>query len=112
MDNKKNSQHFSDLEALQFHSKGKAGKIEIKPTKALATQRDLSLAYSPGVAAPVREIAENPDTVFDYTIKGNLVAVITNGLRYLVLVIWEHLLQNLLWKEKLFYLKDFQILTR
>ena len=47
MDNKKNSQHFSDLEALQFHSKGKAGKIEIKPTKALATQRDLSLAYSP-----------------------------------------------------------------
>ena len=79
MDNKKNSQHFSDLEALQFHSKGKAGKIEIKPTKALATQRDLSLAYSPGVAAPVREIAENPDTVFDYTIKGNLVAVITNG---------------------------------
>jgi malate dehydrogenase (oxaloacetate-decarboxylating)(NADP+) len=79
MSNKKNSQHFSDLEALQFHSKGKPGKIEIKPTKALDTQRDLSLAYSPGVAAPVREIAENPDAIYDYTIKGNLVAVITNG---------------------------------
>ena len=79
MSNKKNSQHFSDLEALQFHSQGKPGKIEIKPTKALDTQRDLSLAYSPGVAAPVREIAENPDAIYDYTIKGNLVAVITNG---------------------------------
>ena len=79
MKNKKNSQHFSDLEALQFHSNGKPGKIEIRPTKPLATQRDLSLAYSPGVAAPVREIAENPDSIYDYTIKGNLVAVITNG---------------------------------
>ena len=79
MKNKKDSQHFSDLEALQFHSKGKPGKIEIRATKPLDTQRDLSLAYSPGVAAPVREIAENPDSIYDYTIKGNLVAVITNG---------------------------------
>ena len=53
MKNKKDSQHFSDLEALQFHSKGKPGKIEIRATKPLNTQRDLSLAYSPGVAAPV-----------------------------------------------------------
>src|SRR4029079_2640989 len=55
------------------------GKIEIRATKPMATQRDLSLAYSPGVAAPVRAIAEDPDTVYDYTAKGNLVAVISNG---------------------------------
>ena len=66
-------------EALDYHKNDKPGKLEIQATKTLNSQRDLSLAYSPGVAAPVREIAENPDTVFDYTIKGNLVAVITNG---------------------------------
>ena len=69
----------TDDEALQFHSNGKPGKLEIRPTKPMATQRDLSLAYSPGVAVPVRRIAENPDTAYDYTAKGNLVAVISNG---------------------------------
>jgi malate dehydrogenase (oxaloacetate-decarboxylating)(NADP+) len=70
---------FTDEEALAFHSRGKPGKLEIAPTKPMATQRDLSLAYSPGVAVPVRAIAENPDTVYDYTDKGNMVAVISNG---------------------------------
>src|SRR5687767_14617612 len=69
----------TDEEALEFHSMGKPGKIEINPTKPMATQRDLSLAYSPGVAVPVRAVAENPDAAYDYTAKGNLVAVITNG---------------------------------
>lgn len=70
---------FSDREALLFHSAKRPGKIEIIASKPMATQRDLSLAYSPGVAVPVLAIAEDPDTVYDYTIKGNLVAVITNG---------------------------------
>jgi len=70
---------FSDREALLFHSEGRPGKIEIVATKPMATQRDLSLAYSPGVAVPVRAIAENPATAYDYTAKGNLVAVISNG---------------------------------
>ena len=70
---------FTDEEALLFHSRGKPGKLEITPTKPMATQRDLSLAYSPGVAVPVRRIAENPETAYDYTSKGNLVAVISNG---------------------------------
>jgi malate dehydrogenase (oxaloacetate-decarboxylating)(NADP+) len=69
----------TDEEALLFHQQGKPGKLEITPTKPMATQRDLSLAYSPGVAAPVRRIAENPDAAYDYTAKGNLVAVISNG---------------------------------
>jgi len=71
--------HFSDREALLFHSMGKPGKLEIVPTKPMATQRDLSLAYSPGVAVPVLAIAADPETAYDYTAKGNLVAVITNG---------------------------------
>jgi malate dehydrogenase (oxaloacetate-decarboxylating)(NADP+) len=70
---------FTEEEALAFHAGGKPGKIEITPTKPMATQRDLSLAYSPGVAVPVRAIAENPDLAYDYTAKGNLVAVISNG---------------------------------
>ena len=70
---------FTDEEALQFHQMGKPGKLEITPTKPMATQRDLSLAYSPGVAVPVRKIAENPESAYDYTAKGNLVAVISNG---------------------------------
>jgi malate dehydrogenase (oxaloacetate-decarboxylating)(NADP+) len=70
---------FTDEEALAFHRQGKPGKIEITPTKPMATQRDLSLAYSPGVAAPVRAIAEDPNAAFDYTARGNLVAVISNG---------------------------------
>ncbi len=74
-----NSTKFSDEEALSFHSRGKPGKLEITPTKPMATQRDLSLAYSPGVAVPVKAIAENPDLAYDYTSKGNMVAVISNG---------------------------------
>jgi malate dehydrogenase (oxaloacetate-decarboxylating)(NADP+) len=69
----------TDQEALQFHARGKPGKIEIVATKPMATQRDLSLAYSPGVAAPVKAIAADPSTAFDYTSRGNLVAVISNG---------------------------------
>jgi malate dehydrogenase (oxaloacetate-decarboxylating)(NADP+) len=70
---------FTDQEALQFHAQGKPGKLEITPTKPLATQRDLSLAYSPGVAVPVRAIADDPASAYDYTNKGNLVAVVSNG---------------------------------
>jgi malate dehydrogenase (oxaloacetate-decarboxylating)(NADP+) len=70
---------FTDQEALQFHSQGRPGKLAIQATKPMATQRDLSLAYSPGVAVPVLAIAEDPSRAFDYTVKGNLVAVITNG---------------------------------
>src|SRR6266581_670500 len=70
---------FTDQEALQFHQQGRPGKIEVVATKPMATQRDLSLAYSPGVAVPVKAIAENPDRAYDYTAKGNFVAVITNG---------------------------------
>ena len=70
---------YTDEEALLFHSEGRPGKLEITATKPMASQRDLSLAYSPGVAAPVRAIADNPTTAYDYTAKGNLVAVISNG---------------------------------
>jgi malate dehydrogenase (oxaloacetate-decarboxylating)(NADP+) len=66
-------------DALQYHEQGKPGKIEVIPTKALSTQLDLALAYSPGVAEPCKEIAENKENVYKYTAKGNLVAVITNG---------------------------------
>jgi len=69
----------SAQEALEFHASGRPGKLEITPTKPMATQRDLSLAYSPGVAAPVKAIAEDPGRAFDYTTRGNLVAVISNG---------------------------------
>lgn len=65
--------------ALHYHAKGRPGKIEVIPTKETANQRDLSLAYSPGVAQPCLEIEKNPETVYDYTAKGNLVAVISNG---------------------------------
>jgi malate dehydrogenase (oxaloacetate-decarboxylating)(NADP+) len=70
---------FSEAEALDFHAQGRPGKIEIIASKPMATQRDLSLAYSPGVAVPVRAIAADPATAYDYTAKGNLVAVISNG---------------------------------
>ena len=66
-------------DALNFHSKGKPGKLEIAPTKPLTTARDLSLAYSPGVAVPCLEIEKNPSSAYDYTSKGNMVAVISNG---------------------------------
>src|ERR1700689_2498902 len=69
----------TDQEALQFHSRGRPGKLEIMPTKPMATQRDLSLAYSPGVAVPVKAIAADPSTAYDYTTRGNMVGVISNG---------------------------------
>ena len=69
----------TDEEALLLHSSGRPGKLEITPTKPLTTQRDLSLAYSPGVAVPCLRIAEDPSTAYDYTAKGNVVAVISNG---------------------------------
>jgi malate dehydrogenase (oxaloacetate-decarboxylating)(NADP+) len=70
---------FSEREALLFHSYGRPGKIEIIASKPMATQRDLALAYSPGVAVPVQAIADDPAKAYDYTAKGNLVAVISNG---------------------------------
>jgi len=70
---------YTEAEALEFHSRGRPGKIEIIATKPMATQRDLALAYSPGVAVPVRAIAEDPGCAYDFTAKGNLVAVISNG---------------------------------
>ena len=70
---------FTDQEALQFHAMGRPGKLEVIATKPMATQRDLSLAYSPGVAVPVLAIAEDPALAFDYTAKGNLVGVVSNG---------------------------------
>ncbi len=69
----------TDKEALDFHARGRPGKLEITPTKPMATQRDLSLAYSPGVAVPVKAIAADPSLAFEYTTRGNLVAVISNG---------------------------------
>jgi malate dehydrogenase (oxaloacetate-decarboxylating)(NADP+) len=79
MTKKSKIDHYTDKEALDFHLNGKSGKIEVNSSKSLTTKRDLSLAYSPGVAAPVKEISKNPDTAYDYTSKGNLVAVISNG---------------------------------
>ena len=77
---KKNKiEHYSDKEALDFHHNEKSGKIEIISSKPMTTKRDLALAYSPGVAAPVKAISKNPDAAYDYTSKGNLVAVISNG---------------------------------
>ena len=71
--------HYTDKEALEFHKFKKPGKIEINSSKNMTTKRDLALAYSPGVAAPVKAISENPEAAYDYTSKGNLVAVISNG---------------------------------
>ncbi len=77
---KKNKiEHYSDKEALEFHNSNKSGKIEINSSKPMTSKRDLALAYSPGVAAPVKEIYKNPERAYDYTTKGNLVAVISNG---------------------------------
>ncbi len=78
-DETKTNVEFSEREALLFHSEGRPGKIEIIASKPMATQRDLALAYSPGVAVPVKAIADDPATAYDYTAKGNLVAVISNG---------------------------------
>ncbi len=76
---KTKTDHYTDKEALEFHSHKKPGKIEIVSSKTMTTKRDLALAYSPGVAAPVKAISENPEAAYDYTSKGNLVAVISNG---------------------------------
>ncbi len=77
---KKNKiEHYSDKEALEFHNSNKPGKIEIISSKPMTTKRDLALAYSPGVAVPVKAISKNPELAYDYTTKGNLVAVISNG---------------------------------
>lgn len=77
MDDQKN--RVTEREALLMHASGRPGKLEIRPTKPLTTQRDLSLAYSPGVAAPCLEIARDPNLAYDYTAKGNIVAIISNG---------------------------------
>ena len=76
---KTKTDHYTDKEALEFHSLNKPGKIEINSSKPMTTKRDLALAYSPGVAVPVQAIYDNPETAYDYTSKGNLVAVISNG---------------------------------
>ena len=76
---KTKTDHYTDKEALEFHSYKKPGKLEIIASKSMITKRDLALAYSPGVAVPVRKISENPQAAYDYTCKGNLVAVISNG---------------------------------
>ncbi|MBC6443616.1 MAG: NADP-dependent malic enzyme [Rhodobacteraceae bacterium] len=73
------SGRITDEEALAYHLEPTPGKLAVVPTTAMATQRDLSLAYSPGVAVPVKVIAENPETAYDYTSKGNIVAVVSNG---------------------------------
>ena len=70
---------FTKEEALAYHMKPTPGKLEVVASTAMATQRDLSLAYSPGVAVPCEEISKNPSLAYDYTSKGNLVAVVTNG---------------------------------
>ena len=79
MADKNSIQKYTDKEALDFHTEGKPGKIEVISSKNLSTQRDLALAYSPGVAVPCIEIGKNPEAAYDYTSKGNLVAVISNG---------------------------------
>jgi len=79
MKKKSKIERYTDQEALDYHNSGKAGKIEILSSKPMTSKRDLALAYSPGVAAPVKIIAKNPDAAYDYTTKGNLVAVISNG---------------------------------
>jgi len=79
MKKKSKIERYTDQEALDYHNSGKSGKIEILSSKPMTSKRDLALAYSPGVAAPVKVIAGNPDAAYDYTTKGNLVAVISNG---------------------------------
>ena len=74
-----NKENLRKEQALEYHANGRPGKIEVVPTKEAKTQKDLSLAYSPGVAIPCTEIKNNPSDVFKYTAKGNLVGVITNG---------------------------------
>ena len=74
-----NKLSFTDQDALDFHTQGQPGKIAIAPTKPLETQRDLSLAYSPGVAVPCLKIHKDPNAAYEYTSRGNIVAVVSNG---------------------------------
>jgi len=98
-------------DALKYHSEGRKGKIEVIATKPCFTARDLSLAYTPGVAEPCREIAKNDDDVYKYTAKGNLVAVVSNGTAVLGLGdIGPHAGKPVM-EGKGFYLKDLPILT-
>ena len=94
--------------ALIYHAKPKPGKTEVVPTKKYRTQRDLSLAYSPGVAVPCQEIEKQLENVYKYTNKGNLVGVISNGTAVWVWGILVQRLQNLLWRERHSYLKYLQ----
>ena len=77
--NETNNKSNLEKEALEYHKKGRPGKLEVTPTTPLISSNDLSLAYSPGVATPCLEIEKKPETVYDYTSKGNIVAVISNG---------------------------------
>ncbi len=79
-----NKTHVTDEEALALHASGRPGKLEIVATKPLVTQRDLALAYTPGVAVPCLRIQKDPDLSYDYTAKGNIVAIISNGTAVLV----------------------------
>ena len=97
-------------QALDYHSKGRPGKIEVVPTKDAKTQRDLSLAYSPGVAEPCKEIHANIENVYKYTAKGNLVGVISNGTAVLGLGDIGPEASKPVWKEKVCCLKYLQIL--
>jgi|GEM_PF-2286185 len=87
-------------DALHYHAKERPGKIEVVPTKETKSQRDLSLAYTPGVAEPCRAIQQNPEAAYQYTARGNLVAVITNGTAVLGLGILARKPVNPSWKGK------------
>ena len=107
---KKNKiEHYSDKEALEFHNSNKSGKIEINSSKPMTSKRDLALAYSPGVAVPVKEIYRDPEKAYDYTTKGNLVAVISNGSAILGLGNLGAIASKPVMKVKQYYLKDLQI---
>ena len=107
---KTKTDHYTDKEALDFHSHNKPGKIEINSSKPMTTKRDLALAYSPGVAAPVKAISENPEAAYDYTSKGNLVAVISNGSAILGMGNLGALASKPVMEGKQFYLRDLQTL--
>lgn len=96
--------------ALEYHEEGRPGKIEITPTKPYSSQRDLSLAYSPGVAYPCLEIEKNPMDAYKYTNKGNLVGVISNGTAVLGLGKIGALAGKPVMEERLFFLKYSQVL--
>lgn len=101
----------SKEDALKYHSEGKAGKIEVIPTKPYSTQRDLSLAYTPGVAEPCLEIEQDAEKAYEYTAKGNLVAVISNGTAVLGLGDIGALAGKPSWKGKACYSRYSQVST-